>query len=375
MAQPHENELLEKVFEHITQGKKLKTEGNLWGAAESFLEARSLLLQLASDCPTDSEELLRIAELYQTQCREYFHRTRASLIQAMQDEHQKDVQKQAEPPNDDSNDTTDRNYGYQTLSNEEASKRVLLFSTVFAKEISTPPQPVVVAVEGAKEIATATPQPVEATENGEDSKDENNKNVMSLEERLMELNANLPKGFKTPKERLQDINQGMKRLGMSVYNDGNNTNNPLKIEPPKPASQQVEDIIAQAKDEVAMGLVPQDDDNDGASATSNVDDIISDDDYLSDDDGADSLLSDEVPELQNVAQIQDQVATAQAKLAELTALLDTLPSPEELEEAEVQGDSKDDSPPFENAYAKQMLTDAKQAVGKALKLWKLKPRS
>ena len=393
--QPHENELLEKAFELITQGKTLKTEGDLWGAVESFLEARELLGMLASESPTESEEEIRIAKLYQAQCCEYFHRTRESLILAMEAEHQKDLaeggattatdnvntgdnESATTTPTTNRNPSINRNYFCQNLSDEEANKRIRLFSVLFAKEpieIKTLPIPVLAENHASPQAKLAA---VSAGGEGGESESKNDNGLealSSLEDRLSQLNASLPKGMKTQKERLQEINQGMKRLGMSVYHDGNNsTTNPLKIEPPKSSSQQVEDIIAQAKDEVAMGLVAPD--GDGVSAaSSNADDVISDDDYLSDDDGADSIMSDEVPELQNVAKIQDQVAAAQAKLAELTALLETLPSPEEQEEAEIQREEKDEAPPFEKAYAKKMLTDAKASIGKALKLWKVKPRS
>lgn len=398
--QSHENELLEKAFELIAQGKSLKTEGDFWGAAESFLESRELLEMLASESPTESEEEIRIAKLYQAQCYEYFHRSRVSLIQAMEAEHQKDLAEGGTATdnamtgdNDNESATTtptsnrkspiNRNYFCQSLSDEEANKRIRLFSVLFAKEtieIKTLPIAVLASEEGTREIASPEAESVAVAAvgggGGGESKDDSGLEALSsLEDRLSQLNASLPKGIKTPKERLQDINQGMKRLGMSVYNEGNNsTTNPLKVEPTKSMSQQVEDIIGQAKDEVAMGLVAPDDDGVSA-ASSHADDVISDDDYFSGDDGADSILSDEVPELQNVAKIQDQVAQAQAKLAELTAVLQTLPSPEDQEEAEIQREGKEDAPPFENVYAKKMLTDAKASVGKALKLWKVKPRS
>jgi len=194
---------------------------------------------------------------------------------------------------------------------------------------------------------------------------------MSLEERLMELNANLPKEFKSSGERIQDLNSGMKRLGLGMYTDDNKPN-PLKVEAPRSAAQQVEDIIAQAKDEVALLK------HDGGGDDDH-DDSISDNAPFSDDDDDDSeaFLSDDVVELQNVAKIRNQVAAAQAKLAELVALLDTIPAAaDEKEEAELQenGDAKGAGSSFDPAYGKKVLKDSRQSLHQALKLWKVKLR-
>jgi hypothetical protein len=191
---------------------------------------------------------------------------------------------------------------------------------------------------------------------------------MSLEDRLAELNASLPQGFKTSDERLQEINRGLNRLGLPSYYDSSPTK--PKIEPPKSESQQVEDIIAQAKDEVRFE--PKDEGSDAASTGTNSDHFLA---HSDSDDDDDSLLSDDVAKLQNVTKIRDEVAAAQAKLAELIVLMDTLSSTEEEEENELDHEGTNASSAFDPACAKKTLKDAKASLQKALKLWKVKASS
>lgn len=188
----------------------------------------------------------------------------------------------------------------------------------------------------------------------------------------MELNATIPKGFKTSDERMQDINRGLNRLGLSLYTEGPTK---PKVEPTKSTSQQVADIIAQASDEVAMerttGSTLLTNDQEGENSEV----VLSDDsDSINSGDDDDSVLSDEIPKLQNVQKIRDQVAAAQAKLAELVALMDTIPSVEEEEEAALDSQDKLTSSPssFDPAFGKKTLKDANDSLRKALKLWKVK---
>jgi len=410
---PLDDERLERVFDYISKGKTMKSEGQLWTAAVSFWEARNLLRELAnnnnnsnnnsnsnSNSNNDSnDEVTKIQRLYQDQCREYFHKTRTFFLQALQQEHDEDVKQQQQRQqqhqlNNGRETTSDQErtgYRQDYLSDQEATQRIQLFSSLFAKELLLePPHSVAThAVDAAADhevpmkdqngddnIPAAAAPTATATNNVTTFTDGNDNYVDSLEERLKSLNASIPQGFKSSQERISDINLGMKRLGLPNYYYNNN-----KIEPPKSASQQVEDIIAQAKDEVAMGLVADsicdnDNANDDVDASESVaNDMIS---SIGSDDGADSILSDEVPELQNVDKIKDQVAEAQAKLAELTALLDTL-LPSSVEEEDDEEAELDVNPPtvplFENVHAKQMLQDARRSIGKALTLWKVKPKT
>ena len=368
---------VEKVFDLIQQGKAQKGEGNHWEAAESFLEAYNLLTKLAANhknyekgnedhdtsknppasAPSEEnenedDEHAKIAKLYQDQSHEYFHRTRESLIAAMEQEikHDQDTEQANGSP---------RHLCF-ALEEDEISSRLRIFSTVFTKKmIST----------WMQEDQMQFKQQQDDDDDGDNSRALQKQ--MSLEERLMELNANLPKEFKSSGERIQDLNSGMKRLGLGMYTDDNKPN-PLKVEAPRSAAQQVEDIIAQAKDEVALLK------HDGGGDDDH-DDSISDNAPFSDDDDDDSeaFLSDDVVELQNVAKIRNQVAAAQAKLAELVALLDTIPAAaDEKEEAELQenGDAKGAGSSFDPAYGKKVLKDSRQSLHQALKLWKVKLR-
>jgi hypothetical protein len=322
---------LERAFALIQKGKLEGSEGKHWDAASSFLEARSLLQQLAEDYPSESEEEKKIRDLYLAQSGEYLHRSRASLIEAMQQESE--------------NDKTEKTVLCQALSTEDATQRIDLFTAIFSKSVET-----LVPV-----VATAPAPEEEPVDH-----DKMLKKQLSLEERLAELTASLPKGLKSDKERLDDLNQGMKRLGMVVTAHSN----PIpKIEPPKSTSQQVEEIIAQAQDEVAMEVpdaTKEDDNHDSGS-------ISDDDDSLS---NVDSLLSDEVPELRNASLIRDEIAAAQAQLAELQALLEDLPTGEEEEEIE----GKPSPSPLDPIAGKQKLREAQRSLQKALKLWKVKAK-
>lgn len=338
MVQKHQEVDLERVFDLIKNGKSQREKGQHWDAAWTFLKARGILKQLAAENATDSQEQQKIQKLYEDQSTEYFHRSRESLIEAMQEESAKDKQGEF--------------IKSQQLPGEEARKRNDLFISVFSKPLQ-------------QETVNA-----EATATVSERKRAENKKVLekqlSLEERLSNLNASLPKELKSSQQRMQDLSSGLKRLGLGAIATGGIASNPLKIEPTKPTSQQVADIIAQAQDEVAM-QVP---DNEAAAETG-LDDSDSgglsdqEDHYLSDDDSADSILSDELAELPNVGQIKDAIASTQAKLAELLALIE--------HEEELQGGAGEGGH-FDPVHAKQGLKDAKTFLNKALRLWKVKAK-
>ena len=74
----------------------------------------------------------------------------------------------------------------------------------------------------------------------------------SLEERLLELNASLPSGFKSESERMSNINWGLRALGPSSTIA---TNEKPKLDLctfPLSPEDQIVDIIAQAKDEARL---------------------------------------------------------------------------------------------------------------------------
>jgi hypothetical protein len=179
----------------------------------------------------------------------------------------------------------------------------------------------------------------------------------SLEERLMELNKSIPHGFKTSAERIIEINQGLRRLGLTLYTEESRSE--VSIQPPKSDHEQIAEIIAQAKDEVKFNVdagVPEvlkaqnetDDDND--------DDETDD----KDDEEEEESESDENDILRHRKAIRKQVVEAQIELANLVALLDKEPIPLDQAKAENEVDLM---------RGKKSLADAKRYLGKALKLW------
>jgi hypothetical protein len=367
---------LEQAFAAIRQGKIEECLGRFWEAASFFEEAHQLLQQLASRPPSDctDEEKHKICRLYQEQSHEYMNHARLALVEGLKEEIQTDlVAKAAGVINnptisstsigDGKDSTAHRFYACQNLSDQDVKKRIKLFSSLFAQEVTI--ESVMVAIADGmqhdntkNDIATQQPFTIQSQES-------------SLEERLQQLNANLPKNLKSSDERLQDINHGMAKLGISLPVA------PLTFKPRKSASQEVEDIIAQAQDEVAMeqvlsGGTGTRSTQDSVTSDTHDDDNDDDDDY--DDDASllsnpDSLVS---PVLQNVSVIQEELATAQVKLAQLLALLDDLPKEAKQEKGDNQDEHPANSTPLDPFYGKQILQDAQESVRKALRLWKVK---
>jgi hypothetical protein len=357
-----DKEGLEQAFAAIRQGKVEEFRGHFWEAAASFEQARHLLQQLASQLPNDTadEELRKISLLYREQSHEYMQHARVALMEGLKEEMKTDLVAKAAGVIGDAQDSTAHRYACQDLSDEDVKKRIKIFSSLFAQEVTIESVLVAIADRTQHDVidSIATHQPsIQSQER-------------SLEERLQQLNANLPKNLKSSEERLQDINQGMTKLGISLPVA------PLTFKPRKSASQEVEDIIAQAQDEVAMEQVL----SGGKDTLSTQDSVTSNnhDDHDDDEDdgsllsNAGSLLSDEVPVLQNVSLIQEEIAAAQAKLAELLAMLDDLPKEAIQEKGDHQDEQPANSTPLDPFYGKKILQDAKQSVRKALQLWKVK---
>jgi hypothetical protein len=191
-----------------------------------------------------------------------------------------------------------------------------------------------------------------------------------LEERLMELNASLPSGFKSDKERLADINRGLGRLGLSLYPNSNHGTS-SNIQPPQSEEDQVAEIIAQAKDQVRYEQPTETKEatvasaNDDSSSTS-ISSQESSDDSISVDD-----LLDE-PTFKNRKAIRHQVVKAQVKLAELLAMISTEPdiklNDNEKVDANVN-DTEEQEAGFDVNYCKATLVAARDCLNKALKEW------
>jgi hypothetical protein len=159
---------LAKVFELLHEGKELQSNGDLWNAANTFVQARAMLQALSNEQPKTTEEEQQIAKLYEQQAREYLHTSRQCLIEAMKLEKEKDETEEPETP------------FFSTLSNEQAETRIRTFYSLFS---------------GGVKIM----QDTEDNQPKESSIDQQ----WTLEERLMELNASLPSGFKTSEERMR----------------------------------------------------------------------------------------------------------------------------------------------------------------------------
>lgn len=322
---------IEQVFELIQDGKDLK-KTDLWSAAAKFSKARSLLCTLAEEQPKSTEEEKQIASLYQSQAKEYLKESRDSLINAMQNEKENDQQQET--------------IFYSGLTDDEAETRIHTFASLFSKAMVT------------------------ANEKVEEGSIDN---VLSLEERLKALNASLPSGLKTSDERMDDINRGLNRLGLSLYTQ----KAPFARFEDKDEDEQVEDIIAQAQDEVNF-------EKNFAATSENTSKVFidagedEDDDYSSEEDEEDAILDDEILAMKT---IRKKVVKAQVKLAELVALLDEARSAKEHEETEDDDMDRDEDsssvgkvdkvPSIEHlATGRRRLIGAKRELKKALDVWK-----
>jgi hypothetical protein len=298
---------LEEAFSLIQQGKDSVEVDAHWDAAEAFDKASETLQGLAeaeeTNVKTNEKETKKIVALYQSQSREYFHRARDSLLTAMKDENESDQVPVTEGDTDAGVAVGEvESPVYLTLSDEEAEKRLRIFARLFSREIL---------------LSVGDATIVDATEvDGDDDKPVLQQQS-SLEDRLMQLNASLPSGFKTSNERMQDINRGLNRLGMSLYSSAD-AKPALEIE--KSEIDQVADIIQQAKDELAMQSAVSD------VSTGMIDEdallLMNDEDEEDDDDDSDNDDIKNEMDIEDVTAIREKVVEAQAKLAEIIALLD-----------------------------------------------------
>jgi len=322
---------LDKAFEFIEEGNELEKSGDHWQAADRFGQAMKLLEKLADYSPSDTQEQEKIAQLYQGKSREYRQTAREAFIQALTHEKERDSQ------------SDDGATIVSTVSMQEAEDRIKTFSLLFSKTV--------------EDIGEKT---------------------SLLEERLMELNASLPSGFKTSKERMADINRGLGRLGLSLYSSSDHGSS-TDIQPPQSEEDQVAQIIAQAKDEVRYEAKPSTTGDAGkhdaeasAGDTSSVNDSTSDSDDSDDSVSLDDLVDE--PVFKNRKVIRHKVVKAQVKLAELIALLNTEPeinlSDDIEEKGEENGNDEEGKPAgFDVAYGKATLTAARNYLDKALKDW------
>lgn len=263
----------------IKDGKQLR-DSDLWGAASKFAEARSLLELLATEHPRSTDEETQIATLYERQAWEYLKESRQCLIEAMTSEKERDEKEESA--------------AFMDLADDAATARLNTFSSLYSRRVETKPEEVTM------------------------------ENQMSLEERLRNLNASLPSGFKTSEERMNDLNRGLNRLGLSLYEQRTPFSRFIEESIPKDEDEQVAEIMAQAKDEVNFENIMAQNSSSAIARTSQdaTDDSCSDENDDDDDDSeseGDELLDDEKLAMKKVRR---RVVKAQQKLAELVALID-----------------------------------------------------
>ncbi len=320
----------------LRQGKELEKEQKFWEATDMFLQGRQVLQSLAIKQIIVAEDDKKIVSLYEEKAQEYLRHSRKTLLEAMTLE---------------IGPSAKREDFYENLTDEEAEFRIRIFYSLFAKKVETR--------EAEKDLVAKQ---------------------WSIEERLQELNASLPSGFKTDQERMDSVNQGLNRLGLSLYTQKRPFER-FQDALPKSEEDQIEEIMAQAKDEVAFehklesGLV-------ATTTLTHVDNDFDDDD----DDDEDNDESDSDKESREDIQLDDdqlaikrirkRVVQVQTKLAELVALLDEAKAARDdkvkmIETPDVDSDSDIEKPSVEMylSSGKKKLESSRRHLNKAKKEW------
>ena len=399
------NDDLEQVFTSIEKGNALRDEKKFWEAAMEYTAARQKLMELVETTKTtttasiassdttnegdkNNDETESIRSLYQHQARDYLHRARETLLEALRSEDLADRDVAI-----DQKTYFEQTFGHPSganehnKDNEEATwERLRLFARLFANDK---------ILEKRQQQEEDLPPPVETQQ-------------LSLEDRFRALNASLPQQIKSSDERLRDIHKGLRSMGISVPSPSTSTPRQELFEVnAKSDTEQVEDIIAQAKDEARLKahLVSSDDNDDkdndesvvqkyttkdttvvdeGISSTTG--DITDEAEKLMDsmidavaaakeakkddnDDESDVSQASETPSSNpeqddttpftssDLAYFQDRVNEAQTSLAELNAMLDI-------------GDGDDDAILFDADTGKHALDSALRYLQQVQKRWK-----
>lgn len=357
---------LEEAFRLIEKGNEHVEGMEHWKATDSYSHAHGILQRLAEEAAAAAapysannntasakmrDEQAKIAALYRHQSEEYLQRARGSFISALQQVNDDDDQtidaNQDAPKEGNDNKKQQISSDGSSMSDEECFYRMKLFGRLFAKE-------------------PADPKTMHEQES-------------SLEARLQELNASLPAAFKTEKERMRDLNRGLARLGLSLFPDtsadaaefeqrgGGRLFGLGDAAVPKSESEQVDWIIAQAKDEVAVAGGPTGTTSDStlaeAAAAGTLDikpDSCGDNrlDDEDDDDSVDFSALDEDADLTPAIckDLHIKLVAAQVSLSELVALFDV--------------DTDNDAAiEFEQARGKKMLQDVRLLLRQVTEKW------
>lgn len=340
------NDTIDTAFSCIQSGNELESQGKLWEAAVQFQQAHRVLDGLAGQdvAPAGKGEDPKVVDLYRQQAREYFFRSRVALLSAMQVENDHDQQ------------GSDNGLVRSTLNPKDLDSRISLFGHLYARV------PLSASADAAAAAASTS--------------EEETLSEQTLQERLMQLNENLPSGFKTTEQRMADINRGLNRLGMSsIYTTTSNsavTNLNLEVTA-KSESEQVDEIIQQARDEVRFATVnpiapnattPTSHSAAGAIAYStDSDDPDRDDDSESVGEDDDDKVEESEEEIEltceQILSLREDMVLAQAEIAQLLVLLDL----DEGGDAEIE---------FEQQAGLGHLRRARKALRHAAHEWKVK---
>ena len=385
---------VEKVFQLLRDAKSCECKQNNWLATAKYVEAYQILETLADEeeetrlvCGShndddntsdkDVKKRQSVAHLYRSKAREYWNYSRHCLIAAMEQEKIHDEQQQQEEFGIENNDegertatTTDpsitsinKAYSCVSLDDDQARMRNLNFSLLFSR------------CDTEKSAAI-----------DEKDGDKSNGNVieqqMSLEERLQNLNKSLPSGFKSTDERMVEVNKGLNKLGLSLFTQKVSFDGVSKM---KSEEEQIDDIMAQAQDEVNVESIMNDKAHCGTN-TKEDEDYTDDDSDVDDENDEDSLLDDDQLSMKL---IQKNTLKAKLKLEKLFNILDearTMKAKEDMDTDEEDELLKDDANDDDNddssssfgdgieksnsltlrIRAKQELRKAQRDLGKAL---------
>jgi hypothetical protein len=340
----NDDEALENAFALIQQGNKYSSEQQYWEAADRYSQAQAILNRLSEvqqQPPTEAKKKRgdgKIQALYRAKAGEYRKLAREALIEALQQE---------TAAEDAASSTDDDEAGC-------AQHRVRLFGRLFAGEMVDDPEAIA-------------------------------HQESSLEDRLRALTHSLPVGSKSEDERIRHLNKGLARLGLSVITNHNTTSTGASswndtvthvgrmygfhdALNPKSEAEQVDDIIAQAKDEVAITGDGAHSDIGGSTSEGMAGALLNtvDGDNEVDDSGEDSMDDgglvhcDDVEDANLTPDVcrlmQDQLVAAQVNLSELVALFEV----DEGGDAEIE---------FNQARGRQALKDAIVLLKRVQRKW------
>jgi LmbE family N-acetylglucosaminyl deacetylase len=188
----------------------------------------------------------------------------------------------------------------------------------------------------------------------------------SLENRLSQLNSSLPPNLKSEAERVRDLNRGLRRLGLSGIDDGVGTggqqfqrswvNDVMTHIHNKSESEQVNEIIAQVQDHVALNpnekyhTNHQEDDHvsmssAASSSAASLQDIDDDSNEV------------DAPPPESCREIHAALISAQVHLAELIALFEV----DDDDQAAIE---------FDASHGWKALSTTRRLLQKASRQWK-----